>query len=296
MKNTIIKQITSRRSFLGQSIVTMVGISTLGLPMYANNVKTTENHVRMIAYNILKCNGWPSDKVKNKMQIPDLIAKELSKYSPDIINFSECPDETLVKRIAGQLNMNYIYFPSGGNWPGAILTHYKILDSVNVPVVSGVRPEDLFTRHWGKATIQLPNQESIIVNSVHLYPHDNPESAAIRKREISEIIKSIGKEIKNNSIIVMGDLNHTPEWPEYAQWINAGFVDSFKEAGKGNGLTIQADLPTIRIDYVLARGPIAKQITESRALFEGAFRTNPSNPASFALSDHVPQFAEFKFK
>jgi endonuclease/exonuclease/phosphatase family metal-dependent hydrolase len=294
MKNFIAKQIISRRNFLGQSIITMVGVSSLGLPVCIGSSKT-EDTLRIIAYNVLKCTGWPGENVKNKSLVPDLIAQELAKYSPDIINFSESPDESVVRRIADQLHMNYVYFPSGGNWPGAILTHYKIVDSANVPVITGIRPKDLFTRHWGKATIQLAKQKSIIVHSVHLYPHDNPVSAEIRKREISEILKSIENETKEDkSIIVMGDLNHTPDFPEYSQWMDAGFADTFKEAGTGDGLTIRADMPSKRIDYIFAHGLIAKQIIGSRALFEGAFRTNPSDPESFALSDHVPQFAEFR--
>ena len=33
-------------------------------------------------------------------------------------------------------------------------------------------------------------------------------------------------------------------------------------------------------------GPLAKRLKECCALFEGAFRTNPEDPLSFALSDH----------
>jgi hypothetical protein len=33
----------------------------------------------------------------------------------------------------------------------------------------------------------------------------------------------------------------------------------------------------------------------SRSLWEGAFRTNPADEQSFALSDHVPQYAAFEF-
>lgn len=285
-------RIIPRRNFLGQSITAMVGINVLGLSACVANSKDT---LRVIAYNVLKCTGWPAENVKKSDSIPDLIAGELSKYSPGIVNFSESPDESVVKKIAEKLKMDYVYFPSGGKWPGAILTRCKIMDSENVPVVTGSRPDDLFTRHWGKATIQLMNRKSVIVHSVHLYPFDNPEAVEVRKREISEILNSMGKDVKDNKpIIVMGDLNHTPNTSEYLQWMTAGFADSFGEAGMGDGLTIRADMPTRRIDYILAYGPIVKHIAGSRALFEGAFRTNPEDPDSFALSDHIPQYTEFE--
>lgn len=286
-------KLISRRRFLEHSFVATTGISVFGFQA-SGCIKTNKKNLRVISYNVLKFTGWPSENVKDKSQIPELMAQELSKYSPDIINFSESPDESMVKHIADLLNMNYVFFPTAGNWPGAILTHFEILKSANTPIVDGIRPGDLFTRHWGKATIKLTNKKSIIVHSAHLYPHNNPVSAKIRKREISEILKSASVDIeKNNSVLVIGDLNHTPEMPEYSLWVNAGFTDSFSEAGKGDGLTIKADVPSRRIDYILAHGLIAENIIESRALFEGAFRTNPFDPSSFALSDHLPQLTDF---
>ncbi len=292
MQNKIYQKTNSRRKFIINSSVVLAGLGMYGLPACRNSFKKELN---VIAYNVLKCTGYPPENVKDKKQIPELIAQELSKYSPDIINFSESPEESTVKYIAELLNMNYVFFPTAGNWPGAILTHLEIEDFMNTPIVSGSRPEDLFTRHWGKATIKLSGGNSINVNSVHLYPHDNQVSAEIRKREISEIIKSAMIDIKNNkSVLVIGDLNHTPEMPEYFQWMDAGFKDSYIDAGKGDGLTIRANEPVKRIDYILAHGSISENIVESRALFEGAFRTIPSDPNSFALSDHLPQYARFQ--
>jgi endonuclease/exonuclease/phosphatase family metal-dependent hydrolase len=292
MQNTIYQKSNSRRHFIRNSSLIMAGIGMYGLSACSNSSKI---HLNVIAYNVLKCTGYPPDNVKDKKKIPDLIAQELLKYSPGIINFSESPEESTVKYIADLLGMNYVFFPSAGHWPGAILTHFEITDFSTTPIVSGSRPEDLFTRHWGKATIKLSNGNSIIVNSVHLYPHDNPVSAEIRKREISEILKSAKIDIeKNKSVLVIGDLNHTPDMPEYLQWMDAGFTDSYIAEGKGDGLTIRANEPIKRIDYILAHGSLSENIVESRALFEGAFRTDPSDPNSFALSDHLPQYTSFQ--
>ncbi|MCR9228543.1 MAG: endonuclease/exonuclease/phosphatase family protein [Flavobacteriaceae bacterium] len=296
MKDLISKHTNSRREFLEKSAIAIAGLGALGMPIYANPSLVEGSYLRIIAYNVLKCTGWPKENVANKERIPLLMAEELKKYAPDIVNFSESPDEATVKSIAKSLDMAYVFFPSGGNWPGAILTRYRIVDTINVPVVGGTRAEDLFTRHWGKATLELSNKETVDVHSVHLYPHANPVSAEIRKREITEILRSMDADNDNGdrSTIVMGDLNHTPDSPEYSQWMDAGFTDSFAKSGKGHGHTIPVDVPKKRIDYVLARGPLANQIVESRALFERRFRTEPSEPDSFALSDHLPQFAEFK--
>ncbi|MEC3878139.1 endonuclease/exonuclease/phosphatase family protein [Parapedobacter sp. 10938] len=280
----------SRRKFLTQSAIGAVGLTTFGLLACAGQSNKPVS-IRVIAYNILKCTGWPVEHVEDESQIPALIAQELSKYKPDIVNFSESPEESVVKQIADLLQMDYVYFPSGGNWPGAVLTHHEILDSVNVPVVSGARPETLFTRHWGRATLRIAGSHTLTVHSAHLYPFDTPEGVAVRRQEIREIVKSMETDrIADKKIIVIGDLNHTPDVEEYAQWMDAGFVDSFIAAGEGDGFTIRADTPNKRIDYVLSRG---LEASAGRPLFEGAFRTDPSVPDSFALSDHLPYFAQF---
>ncbi len=95
------------------------------------------------------------------------------------------------------------------------------------------------------------------------------------------------------SMLLMGDLNHSPGEKEYKLWMDAGWVDTFAKVGKGQGLTFKSDIPKWRIDYVMAAGPIASHVIESRPLFEGAFRLNIADKESVALSDHLPQLAVF---
>ncbi len=251
----------------------------------------------MIAYNVYNCTGWPKDRALAKKatalgQMPTRFAHELALYEPDIINFSESPSEEVVKKIAKRLGMNYVRFPSGGNWPGTLLSRFEIVEPNNVPLVEGERPKDLFTRHWGMATVKLPNGETLVVHSAHLHPSPEPD---IRLREIPLMLESMKSDLDaGRSMLLIGDLNHSPDTKEYKLWIDAGWTDTFAKVGKGDGLTIKADKPQWRIDYVMAAGPIAKQVVESRPLFEGAFRTNTADPASFALSDHLPQLAVFE--
>ena len=95
-------------------------------------------------------------------------------------------------------------------------------------------------------------------------------------------------------MLLIGDLNHSPEQPEYEMWRKGGWVDTFAQVGKGDGFTIKADLPKWRIDFVWATGLIAKQVVESKPLYQGAFRLNIADPQSVALSDHLPQLAVFE--
>ncbi|MDB4617479.1 endonuclease/exonuclease/phosphatase family protein [Verrucomicrobiales bacterium] len=254
--------------------------------------------LRVVAYNVYKCTGWPSDRpdaVEFRADL-DRVAKayadELSPLKADIICFSESPKEPLVKAIADHLKMEHRYFPSGGNWPGSILTPHKILEAEDMPLVSENRPKDLFTRHWARALIQLPTGMKLPFHSAHLMPADNQK---IRIREISGMIKRIDLDAeKYGSVVIAGDLNHEPDTLESQLWIDAGVADTFLKKGEGDGFTIKADTPDRRIDYVMAAGPIAKKCQKSQPLFEGRFRLDTQNTEAFALSDHLPQLAVFE--
>ncbi len=168
------------------------------------------------------------------------LAMELALYDPDIINFSESPSEKLTKEVAKLLGMNHVRFPSGGNWPGTLLSKSKISDSQNAPM-AGERPKELFTRHWGRALVELPNDEPLIVHSAHLYPTPEP---TIRLREIRAMIESMKSDLDSGrSMLLIGDLNHSPDTDEYKLWIDAGWIDTFAKVGEGNGFTIKADNP-----------------------------------------------------
>lgn len=282
----------SRRKF--SAIVGAASLSTLGSKVFARGQNS--NPLRVIAYNVFSCTGWPANRTlaKNavaKGQMAKRLAMELALHDPDIINFSESPDEELVKEIAERLEMNYVRFPSGGKWPGTLLSRFEIVDSQNVPL-AGERPKELFTRHWGRATIMLSQSEPLIVHSAHLYPNAD---ATTRLREINAMLESMKADLNaGRSLLLIGDLNHGPDTEEYKLWIGAGWVDTFARVGQGQGFTITSDIPKGRIDYVMASGPIADDIVESRPLFEGAFRLHIADKESFALSDHLPQLAVFQ--
>ncbi len=281
----------SRRKFCG---VVGASLAAANSNLLADDSKPKP--LRVIAYNIYKCTGWPSDRplaeqAVAKGQMAERLAMELALHEPDIINFSESPSEVLTKEVAELLGMNHVRFPSGGNWPGTLLSKFEILKSQNAPT-KGERPKELFTRHWGRAEVKLLGDNPLIVHSAHLYPVADP---TIRLKEIRAMIESMRADLDaGKSMLLIGDLNHGPDTEEYKLWIDAGWVDTFAKVGKGDGLTIKADIPKYRIDYVMAAGPIAERVIGSRPLFEGAFRLHINDKESFALSDHLPQLAVFQ--
>jgi endonuclease/exonuclease/phosphatase family metal-dependent hydrolase len=250
-----------------------------------------------IAYNVLQCTGWPPANVKKRFslaqnQMSARFALELALYAPDIINFSEAPDEGVVRDIADRLGMKYVFFPSGESWPGALMTRFEIAGSQNCPVKSGSRPKDLFTRHWGMARLRNPTtKDEIVVHSVHLHPN----RVETRSREVTAILETLEPDLKGGrSILMQGDLNSAPDGPEYPRWLAAGLKDTCSSPTEGSSETFYSSEPKRRIDYVFVAGPLANYLKEGRRLFEGAFRTNKNDPASIALSDHVPEMAVFE--
>lgn len=275
--------------------------STLGVSLALSSRKSfvdarKPKPLRVIAYNIYELKGWPHERTLAKRavakgQMPKRLAMELALHEPDIINFSESPKEETTKAVAKLLGMNHARFPSGGNWPGTLLSKFEIVGSQNAPM-NGERSRDLFTRHWGRATIKLPSGDPLVIHSAHLHPIAEP---TVRLKEIGAIIESMKPDLEaGKSMLLIGDLNHVPDTNEYRLWIDAGWVDTFAKVGEDEGPTFKSDVPERRIDYVMAAGPIAERVVQSKPLFEGAFRVNTNDQESFALSDHLPQLAVFE--
>ena len=284
----------TRREFL----MTAVAASAVQMVMPAELVLAASpaSRLRTITYNILKCHGYsvkPAAKPflkAGEAQVPTRLALELALYQPDLVSFQEAPPEKVVASIASQLGLKYAFF--SGGWNGAVLSKYEIASPQNCPLVSWKeRPKELFTRHCGRAVIRAPGGD-IRFFSAHLHPSDG----SVRAREVSELLKVMGPSLeKGERVILQGDLNHQPSGPEYPRWVQVGLVDVWakvKKAGTSD-YSVTSDEPARRIDYVWASAPLASGAREARILFERAFRTNPQDPLSVALSDHIPVMVDF---
>ena len=280
-----------RRLFLG---ALAAGAVTRGLPARIQDPARQESAFRTITYNVLALRGYPrtddnaASLQRARAQMPERMAMELALYAPDLVTFQESPSRELVARVATALGFNFTYFEGG--FPGTVMTPHEIVSSENCPLKNGERPDDLYTRHWGTARLRVHGEE-LALYSAHLHP--NREE--LREREVTGMLEVMADDLAaNRSVILQGDLNHRPDGPEYPRWVAAGLVDTFTAKGQGQPMTIRSNEPRSRIDYVWASGPIADRLSECRVLYEGAFRTNPEDPRSFALSDHIPVMATFE--
>jgi len=262
---------------------------------------------RSIAYNVYGCKGWP-ERTGNRARLaaaqpllPKRLALELALYAPDVVTISEAPDEEGIQLIASELGMGHTFFPSPEAFPGAVLSRFPITESTNCPLAeNALRPGDCFTRHFGRAVLEA-GFGKLVVYSAHLHP----SSRAIRLREIALATAAMRGDMEaGHALLLQGDLNHRPKHPEYQAWTASGLADTFTlgktyRAPADDGATppgtVSSIKPGARIDYIWTHGPLTQHVTDCRALYEGAFRTHRDDPTSFALSDHLPVMAEFRW-
>ena len=262
--------------------------------------------LRCISYNVLACGGYPKNPSTtwrleaSAQQLLSRYALELNLYHPDVLSFSESVLRPDAEKLAKDMGLRMAYFEPGVasfkgypiGFPGTVFTRHEILESENCPYAKGrTHDPELFTRHWGRALLKTGDEE-IAFFSAHLNPHKQE----IRLREIDDILLVMGPHLKSGrSVLFHGDLNHRPDTPEYQRWIDVGLTDALAVKGSGPQLfTVNSVTPRGRIDYIWAAGPLAKRVKECRVLFEGAFRTNPDDSTSIALSDHLPVLADFE--
>lgn len=263
-----------------------------------------DGEMRVMTYNIRSFEGYAAkdkwdrcQEVIKRGQMMDRFVQEIRLHDPTVICLQEVPTEAVIARLAARLDMEYAHFPGGWKnkgWPegisGAVLSKYPILEAGSHPSMNWTeRPEDLFTRFWGRVVLDTPIGPCA-VHAMHGYHKDSD----VRLREIAEVLSVVKEDLKaGHSVIVLGDLNHRPDGPEYRRWAAGGLTDAFAGRSGADTLTHSSIEPKSRIDYIWSAGPISAQLSDARVLFEGAFRTNPADELSFALSDHLPVLAVF---
>lgn len=279
----------NRRAFLA------AGGAAVALGMLGTGASgAAAGHFRTITYNTRKCEGWGLRKEQQERlaglrpQLPERMLMELALYDPDVITLVEAPDEATVAKMAQALGMEYRHGNDGS--PGAVLSRCKILEwNARPEGKSAPYTKAQLPKHCARTVLETP-LGPVILYSVH-YTARNQER---RMGELKTTLDIIAEDIASGrSLILQGDLNHSQQWPEYKHWVDAGLKDTFLLKGTGIAETLGTSKPTMRIDYIWAHGPLIERLQESRVLYEGAFRTNPEDPGSVALSDHLPLTAVF---
>ncbi|NED96906.1 metal-dependent hydrolase [Phytoactinopolyspora alkaliphila] len=238
-----------------------------------------DREVRVMSFNIH--HGVGLDGRLDLRRVADVIEQE----DVDVVGLQEV-DRHFSERsdfvdqaawLARELNMHVVY---GANIdrdplnPGeprrqygtAILSDRPILDWENtyLPRYEGHEQRGLL-----RARIVVRGVPVQVYNT-HLQHND-----AAERLEQSEAIKDIIG-TPDESVVLLGDLNATPEAPEITTLLD-DLVDAWEEAGVGDGYTIPSEGPNRRIDYVLTSGDV---VARSAAV------------VTTDASDHLPVHAD----
>lgn len=262
-----------------------------------------EADFRSISYNVLAFRGFPNTDAtcellaRNADRHPEMTAQALADFNPSLMTLQECPEEFLVKRFADTLGMNYAWFAPGWKgskeypvgFPGAVITPYPILESEPRPSVGVPHPAHLFTRHLGRVKVDTPFGLLHVV-SVHFHFNDR----SVRTEETVAVITLIKRLNETAPVLLQGDLNHTPDAPEHQILLEAGLIDIGAKHGIGETPTFSCIKPCVHIDYIWATPDLAKASTGAQVLNMPPFVPESGKASSYALSDHLPVFADFK--
>ena len=180
----------------------------------------------------------------------EAFAKVIEESNADIIALQEVSrgwfingSVDMLTWLSQRLNMPYIYGPVGDPLFGnAILSKYPILEYKNELLPKGNVP---LQRGFIWVNIDLGNNEELFVIATHL--HHVEEDNHIRKPQIEAIVDYWKNHDKT---VILGDMNAKPHYPETQIYYNSGLLDTFIEAGTGNGFTYSSDNPDKRIDYI----------------------------------------------
>ena len=183
-------------------------------------------------------------------QDPEAIARVIESTEADIVALQEVSrgwlldgSTDLVAWLAQRLDMQVLFAGTTDPvWGNALLTRLPIRESGSAPLpLAGTH----FPRGYLWASIDAGLPEPLLVIVTHLH-HVESEHAP----RLAQVPVLLGFWDRRPYSILLGDLNSEPDYAEMQLIADAGWVDSWAEAGTGDGLTWPAVGPFERIDWV----------------------------------------------
>jgi endonuclease/exonuclease/phosphatase family metal-dependent hydrolase len=224
--------------------------------------------IKVVTYNIRYGKGIDGQIDLNRT------VNKLKALDADIISLQEVERYSLrtgfidqVDLLAKKLNMNAVFYPSlsypGFYFGNAIITRFPIRSSEMIPLYSQLENRSLIL-----AELEVAPEQKIIVMNTHLGLDQNERVRHLKK--ISKLILSL-----EDPVILTGDLNTTPEQPDYAS-LDQGLTRSNYEDSLRTFYKLDSQL-----DYIF----------HSSHFYSTETRTIESN-----TSDHFPVKAFLQFK
>jgi endonuclease/exonuclease/phosphatase family metal-dependent hydrolase len=247
-----------------------------------------------------------------------LLVEALREADADLVVLQEFESAAFLKALADSLlpDMGYQFFAGAEsfNWymnvvmmsryPLGLTYGYRSLytsllqpdgkpqpDKAQININSRIVSQEVFVR---------PDQ-ALVITGVHLKAGRNPEDEAARQGQIAMLqqqLQRLTQENKNIPLLLVGDLNATPDSPElrsltqpqskrHPRWIDplANHTEVFSHP---------ADAPRWRIDYILMNSAMHKNYLPESLHIGGLLGNDPERLRT--LSDHLPLHATFQIK
>lgn len=258
--------------FGGIFVAILVGCST-------HSMQTKPLPLRVMTYNIHHGEGL--DGKVDLLRIAELIQRE----GADIVALQEVDKgvgrtarRDFPAELAALTGMTCVFSNNfsyqGGEYGNAVLSRFPVVRVTNTPYQMLRTGEQ---RGLLQLVLDVRGRELVFMNTHIDYRPDDAERW-LNVGEIETCVQSYA----GRPIILCGDFNTTPESRVYRR-LHERLDDTWARVGQGDGLTIPAQKPTQRIDYIwIARDqslmPLRIWVPQSDA------------------SDHLPVVAEFRFR
>jgi endonuclease/exonuclease/phosphatase family metal-dependent hydrolase len=213
-------------------------------PAPASAERLTGHTLRVMTFNIHS--AYDSQGVQD----PEAIARVIESHRPDIVALQEVSrgwllngSTDLAAWLANRLEMQLLFQGTADPvWGNALLTRLPILESGSAALpLAGTR----LPRGYLWATIDAGLPEPLIVIVTHLHHVESEHGPRLAQVPVLLDFWS-----ERPYSILLGDLNSEPGYEEMLMIADAGWVDSWAEAGEGPGLTWPAIDPFERIDWI----------------------------------------------
>jgi vancomycin resistance protein VanJ len=227
--------------------------------------------LRVMTFNLY---GLPQTNYTQQMSV-------IREANADVVAMQELSEEAAaaIDASLADLYPHRYYYPYGIPGTG-IVSKYPIIEQQEISSIG------LNLVHM-RAMIDV-NGAQIVVFSVHPPPPGVDRNGGFFSRGRGEItaLSRMGA-AEGRPVLMLGDFNTVDQSEDYQLMIDAGFIDSFREAGWGFGSTwpsrirsIEHSPPLIRIDYIW---------------HSAEFRTVRAWVGRETVSDHRPVIADLVY-
>ncbi|HEY5889799.1 MAG TPA: endonuclease/exonuclease/phosphatase family protein [Acidimicrobiia bacterium] len=276
-----------RADWVFAAAASVLSIAAFGYAMTADSAAkdSPEDSVRFMTYNV-----HSAFNTDGAMDV-EAIARVVEDSQADVVAFQEMPRGRLISATTDlmtllQIRLGFEHVAYFGTtdpvWGNAVFSRFPItgfgtdfLPLVGTPMQRG----------YLGATVDLGDLDVLVI-STHLQhvndsdAHDEDPEAdllPVHAEQIDVILDNWGGQMP---AVLMGDFNARPDWDQIAQIESAGWIDSWDEAGMGDGFTSGAADPMYRIDYIFHTSDVT---------------TIDVGMIQSTASDHFPVVADFSF-